>query len=86
MIDDNSLPMARKNKVIIFDGNNLFFSCYAANETINSNNVHIGGIIGSLASLQKICIDVKPHEIFVVWVLIIVSSVGIAGCVLYCSL
>lgn len=67
MIDDNSLPMARKNKVIIFDGNNLFFSCYAANETINSNNVHIGGIIGSLASLQKICIDVKPHEIFVVW-------------------
>ena len=56
-----------KKKTLIFDLNNLFFSCFCANPSVNSNNHHIGGIVGTLQMIQKICMDVKPHQLFMVW-------------------
>jgi DNA polymerase-1 len=59
--------MINKKKILIFDANNLFFTCYCANPSVNSNNIPVGGIVGSLNMLQKICRETKPHEIIFVW-------------------
>ena len=59
--------MQNNNRVVLVDGANLFFSCYAANPMISSNGQPVGGILGFLKSLQKFCRIMNPDLIVIVW-------------------
>ena len=54
-------------RVMILDGLNMFFRAYIVNPSLSSNGQPIGGIVGFLKILQKLCRQVKPDHIIVTW-------------------
>ena len=54
-------------KVILIDALNLFIRNYVVNPTMNPKGMPIGGCIGFLKSLQKICRILQPDQIVVCW-------------------
>ena len=54
-------------RVMILDGLNMFFRAYIVNPSLSSNGQPIGGIVGFLKILQKLCRQVKPDHIVVTW-------------------
>lgn len=54
-------------KILIVDALNLFIRNYVTNPSISKNGDNIGGISGTLKSLQKICRETKPSLILVAW-------------------
>jgi DNA polymerase-1 len=60
--------MANKmKKILIVDALNLFIRSYVVNPSISKQGQPIGGIVGSLKSLQKISRDTKPDKIIFAW-------------------
>ena len=57
----------RMKKVIIIDALNLFIRNYVVNPTMSSKGLPLGGCIGFLKSLQKICRILNPDEVIVCW-------------------
>jgi len=55
-----------KNLMII-DGLNMFLRSYVVNPTLAPNGHPIGGCIGFLKSLQKVCGMFTPDEIIIAW-------------------
>ena len=54
-------------KVLFIDGLNMFIRSYIVNPTLDRDGNPIGGCIGFLKSLQKVCKKFRPDEVIVVW-------------------
>ena len=54
-------------KVVIIDGLNMFLRSYIINPTMDPKGNLIGGAVGFLKSLQKVCNDFKPDEVIIAW-------------------
>lgn len=59
--------MEKQKRLLIVDGLNIYMRNYIANPSISTNGDPIGGCKGFLMSLQKICRNVEPDRIVVVW-------------------
>ena len=55
------------SKVMFIDGLNMFIRSYIVNPTLDKHGNPIGGCIGFLKSLQKVCRKFNPEEVIVVW-------------------
>jgi DNA polymerase I len=54
-------------KVLFIDGLNMFIRSYIVNPTLDRHGNPIGGCIGFLKSLQKVCRKFEPQEVIVAW-------------------
>ena len=52
---------------MLIDGLNMFIRSYIVNPTLDKHGNPIGGCIGFLKSLQKVCRKFQPQEVIVVW-------------------
>jgi len=60
--------MSNKNKrVMILDALNLFLRAYIVNPTISKEGAPIGGTVGFIKSLQKLCREIKPDKVVICW-------------------
>jgi len=59
--------MEKYNRILIVDGLNNYMRAYAANPTMSTNGVHVGGIVGFLKILQKTLREVKPTRVVIAW-------------------
>jgi len=57
----------KMKKVILIDALNLFIRNYVVNPTMSPKGLPLGGCVGFLKSLQKICRILNPDEIIVCW-------------------
>jgi len=55
------------NRILIVDGLNTYMRAYAANPSMSTNGIHIGGIVGTLKILQKVFREVKPTRVVIAW-------------------
>jgi len=55
------------SKVMFIDGLNMFIRSYIVNPTLDKEGRPIGGCIGFMKSLQKVCRKFQPDEVIVVW-------------------
>ena len=53
--------------VLIIDALNMFIRNYVVNPTLDRHGNPIGGCVGFLKSLQKVCKKFEPQEVIVVW-------------------
>lgn len=56
-----------EHPILIVDAQNLFLRSWAAYPTMNKNGEPMGGCIGFLKSLQRICREIQPSQVFVAW-------------------
>jgi len=56
-----------KKRVMLVDGLNAFYRAYIVNPSLSSNGQPIGGLVGFLKILQKLCKQIKPDHIVVAW-------------------
>lgn len=56
-----------KKRVLVIDGNNLYIRNYVMNPAISTKGDPIGGIFGTLKSIQKLCREIKPNRIVIAW-------------------
>ncbi len=54
-------------KLMIIDGLNMFLRSYVVNPTLAPSGEPIGGTIGFIKSLQKVCGMFSPDEIIIAW-------------------
>lgn len=54
-------------RLLIIDQLNLFFRSYIINPSVSLNGYPIGGLVGVVKSLQKICRETKPDKIVICW-------------------
>ncbi len=54
-------------RLLIIDMLNLFIRNYTVNPSLDDNGVPVGGVKGTLGSIQKISKEVKPDEIVICW-------------------
>jgi len=54
-------------RVMIIDALNQFLRAYIVNPTLTSNGDPIGGTVGFLKILQKLCREVKPDKVIICW-------------------
>jgi len=59
--------MEKYNRILIVDGLNNYMRAYAANPTMSTNGIHVGGIVGFLKILQKVLREVKPTRVVIAW-------------------
>jgi protein Xni len=52
---------------LIIDGLNLFTRHFVANPSTSENGEAIGGIVGTLYSISRLCEKFKPERVVVVW-------------------
>jgi DNA polymerase-1 len=57
----------KMKKILIVDALNLFIRSYVVNPSISKQGQPIGGIVGSMKSLQKISRETKPDKIIFAW-------------------
>ena len=55
------------SKVLIIDGLNMFIRSYIVNPQLDKHGNPIGGCIGFLKSLQKVCKKFQPQEVIIAW-------------------
>jgi len=53
--------------VFIIDGYNLFLRSFSAYPTMSSHGYQMGGCVGFLKSLQKLCREYQPSRVYVTW-------------------
>lgn len=54
-------------RILIIDALNLFIKNFIVNPTLSNNGIPVGGVVGFLQSLQKLCREINPGAIFCVW-------------------
>tara|TARA_Y100001963_G_scaffold33446_1_gene46395 strand:+ start:2458 stop:3429 length:972 start_codon:yes stop_codon:yes gene_type:complete len=57
----------KTQRILLIDQLNLFFRSYIVNPSLSLNGQPIGGLIGSIKSMQKICRETKPDKIVICW-------------------
>lgn len=55
------------HRILIVDALNAFFRAYIVNPTLSPNGQPIGGVVGFLKILQKLCKEVKPDLVVICW-------------------
>lgn len=58
---ENSRP------ILIIDGMNLYMRAWSAYPTMSANGYQMGGCIGFLKTLRKLCNEVSPSAVYVAW-------------------
>jgi DNA polymerase-1 len=53
--------------ILVVDGLNLFMRHFIANPSMNESGDHIGGFIGFLKSLSRMCDRTHPKQVIVAW-------------------
>lgn len=59
--------MSDDRPIFIIDGMNMFLRSYSAFPQMSSHGYQIGGTIGFLKSLQKLCREYQPFNVYVTW-------------------
>lgn len=54
-------------RLMVVDGNNQYLRAFIVNPTLSTNGQPIGGVVGTLKILQKLCKEINPDQIVVVW-------------------
>lgn len=52
---------------MVIDGNNQYLRAFIVNPTLSTNGQPIGGVVGTLKILQKLCKEINPDQIVIVW-------------------
>lgn len=52
---------------MVVDGNNQYLRAYIVNPTLSTNGQPIGGVVGTLKILQKLCKEINPDHIIIAW-------------------
>ena len=55
------------HRILIVDALNAFFRAYIVNPTLSPNGQPIGGVVGFLKILQKLCKETKPDLVVICW-------------------
>lgn len=53
--------------IVICDSMNLFVRSYSACPDMSPNGYQIGGTLGFLRSVRRICTEIQPSELYLVW-------------------
>jgi len=56
-----------QKRLLVIDQLNLFFRSYIVNPALSTNGQPIGGLVGVIKSLQKICRETNPDKIVICW-------------------
>ena len=56
-----------KKRVLVIDGNNLYIRNYVMNPAVSTKGEPIGGIFGTIKSIQKLCREIKPNRVVIAW-------------------
>lgn len=59
--------MKNQKRLLVIDQLNLFFRSYIVNPTLSTDGQPVGGLVGVIKSLQKICREVNPDKIIICW-------------------
>ena len=51
----------------ILDGMNLFLRSFSAYPTMSSHGYQMGGCIGFLKTMQRLCREFQPAKVYVIW-------------------
>ena len=54
-------------RVIIIDALNAYFRAFIVNPSLSVHGHPIGGLKGFLGILQKLCRDIKPDTVMIIW-------------------
>ena len=54
-------------RVMIVDALNAYFRAFIVNPSLSTNGQPIGGLKGFLGILQKLCRDIKPDSVMIIW-------------------
>ena len=54
-------------RVMIVDALNAYFRAFIVNPSLSTNGQPIGGLKGFLGILQKLCRDIKPDTVMIIW-------------------
>ena len=54
-------------RVMIIDALNAYFRAFIVNPSLSTNGQPIGGLKGFLGILQKLCRDIKPDTVMIIW-------------------
>jgi len=54
-------------RLMVVDGNNQYLRAYIINPTLSTNGQPIGGVVGMLKILQKLCKEINPDQIVICW-------------------
>lgn len=57
---------SKKKRLLIIDGSNMFRRNYEANPAV-SDKGPIGGLRGTLSSIQKVCNEMSPDKVALIW-------------------
>lgn len=56
-----------KDYCVIFDGMNIFVKNFVSNPAMSANGAFVGGLIGTLRTIQKVLRSALPNEIVIAW-------------------
>lgn len=59
--------MGKIKPIVLVDAFNLFMRHYVAHPAMSDQGYHVGGIVGFLNALKKICLEMSPTEVVVIW-------------------
>ena len=59
--------MSTKNPLLLIDGLNMYIRAFCAYPTMNVNGESVGGIIGSLKTVQRLLFELQPSSVYVIW-------------------
>jgi 5'-3' exonuclease len=59
--------LKNQKRLLVIDQLNLFFRSYIVNPTLSTDGHPVGGLVGVIKSLQKICREVNPDKIIICW-------------------
>ena len=54
-------------RVMIVDALNAYFRAFIVNPSLSTHGQPIGGLKGFLGILQKLCRDIKPDAVMIIW-------------------
>jgi len=54
-------------RLMVVDGNNQYLRAYIVNPTLSTNGQPIGGVVGTLKILQKLCKEINPDQVIICW-------------------
>ena len=57
----------KAQRILLIDQLNLFFRSYIVNPSLSLNGDPIGGLVGTIKSLQKICRETRPDKVVICW-------------------
>jgi len=56
----------KKKRILIIDGSNMFRRNFEANPKVSQNGP-VGGLFGTMNSIQKVCNELMPDKVVMVW-------------------